>query len=50
MIDYDISDHYPGLAIVRCDAASKGNKPYKFFRSFVNFHEKDFINALQTKN
>ena len=49
VIDYDIADHYPVLGIVHCDAASKGNKPHKFSRSFVNFNEQDFINDLQLK-
>ena len=49
MIDYDITDHYPVLAIVYCDAALKKNKPHKFSRSFVNFNEKDYINDLLLK-
>ena len=47
VIGYDITYHYPVLAIVHCDAASKGNKPYKFSISFIDFNEKDFLNDLQ---
>ena len=49
MIDHDITDHYPVLAIVHCVAASKGNKSQKFSRSFVNFNENDFVNDLTQK-
>ena len=49
VIDYDITDHFSVLANVHCDTVSKGNKPHKFFRSFINFNEKGFINESQLK-
>ena len=49
MIEHDITDHYPVLAIINCDAASKGNKSHKFARCIVNFNENDFVNDLKQK-
>ena len=48
MVDYDITDHYPVMALVNNELIHKNVQP-EFARSFANFNSDSFNNDLQKR-
>ena len=48
VIDYDITDHYPVMAIINRNVTSNPSQPI-FIRSFNKFNSSNFINDLQLR-
>ena len=48
VIDYDITDHYPVMAITNRNVTSNLSQPI-FIRSFNKFNSSNFINDLQLR-
>ena len=48
VIDYDITDHYPVMAIINRNVTSYPSQPI-FIRSFNKFNSSNFINDLQLR-
>ena len=49
VVDYDITDRYPIMALVNNELIHKNVQP-EFARSFANFNSDSFNNDLQKKN